>query len=186
MSKKTSTQILTDSLSRQQLLDQLNQTVQSYQDVLNADKFDSTAKTAVSTGVVAIINAMRTAIEAQLLSALSISYTNTTYVQGNYIVGSPTPQFDTIKGIQTYYTRRIALMINDITAEHIEANFVSDGLGQGTNTTTNPPSPNPKPVGNASNAIIAKGSTWQTGESTIITALGTLNTALMAYVPLIN
>lgn len=184
MAKKLATQILKESQERQLILDQLNQTVQTYLDVINGDSFDSTAKTAAQTGCVAVINALRTAVEARLFAALSLSYTNTTYVQGAYMVASPVPQFDSVKAIQTYYSNKIALMIKAITDEHTEANFVNDGLGQGTNVTTNPPSPNPKPQGNAANIVVAKGSTWTTGEATILTALGTLNTALMAYVPL--
>lgn len=184
MSKKLATQILRDSQARQQMLDQLNQTVHIFQDVINGDAFDATAKTAAQTGCVAAINAFRTAIEAQLFSQLSLSYTNTTYVQGTYMVASPVPKFSSVKAIQQYYTRQIALLIKELTDEHTETSFVNDGLGQGTNVTTNPPSPNAKPAGNAANITVAKGSTWTTGETTIITALGVLNTALMAYVPL--
>lgn len=184
MAKKLATQILTDSLNRQLLLDQLNKTVHDFQDSGNGDTFDATAKTAAQTGAVACINNFRTLVEAELFAALSKSYTNTTYVQGAYMVASPVPQFLSIQEIQMYYSNQLALLIKELTDEHTEANFVNDGLGQGVNTTTNPPSPNPKPVGNAANIVVAKGSTWTGGETTIITALGVLRTALTAYVPL--
>jgi hypothetical protein len=184
MAKKLATQILADSLNRQLILDQLNQTVQTYLDVINGDSFDATAKTAVQTGCVTGINNMRTTVEARLFAALSLSYTNTTYVQGAYMVASPVPKFNSIKAIQMYYSTLLAQMISDITLEATEDNFTNDGLGQGTNVTTNPPSPNPKPQGNAANITVAKGATWTTGEDTLITTLGTLKTALTAYVPL--
>lgn len=184
MSKKLATEILRDSQRRQLMLDQLNQTVHIFVDPINGDSFDATAKTAAQTGCVACINNFRGTVEARLFAAISESYTNTTYVQGAYMVAQPVPQFDCVKAIQTYYSNKIALLIKEITDEHTEASFVNDGLGQGTNTTVNPPSPNPHPVGNAANVVVAKGATWTTGETTIITALGVLNTALMAYVPL--
>jgi hypothetical protein len=184
MAKKLATQILKDSQDRQLILDQLNQTVQTYVDVINGDQFDATAKTAAQTGCVAAINLFRTAVEARLFAALSLSYTNTTYVQGAYMVASPVPKFDSIKAIQMYYSNKLALMIAELTLEATEDNFVNDGLGQGTNVTTNPPSPNPIPKGNAANITVAKGATWTTGEDTLITTLGTLKTALTAYVPL--
>lgn len=184
MSKKLATLILKESQSRQLMLDQLNQTVHIFQDVQNGDAFDSTAKTAAQTGCVACINAFRTAVEAQLFAAISESYTNTTYAQGAYMVSQPVPQFLSIQEIQMYYSNKIAMLIKELTDEHTETNFVNDGLGQGTNTVTNPPSPNAKPVGNAANVTVAKGSTWLTGETTIITALGVLRAALTAYVPL--
>jgi hypothetical protein len=184
MAKKLATQILRDSQSRQLMLDQLNKTVQTFQDVINGDAFDATAKTAAQTGCVAAINGFRTAVEARLFAALSLSYTNTTYVQGAYMVALPVPQFNSIKAIQMYYSNKIAELIAEMVLEATEDNFVNDGLGQGTNVTTNPPSPNPKPKGNAANVTVAKGATWTTGEDTIITALGVLKTALTAYVPL--
>lgn len=184
MAKKLATQILRDSRNRQLILDQLDQTVQTFQSTTNNDAFNSTAKTASALNVALIINALRTAVEAQLMTALGKSYTNTTYTAGTYIVASPVPQFLSVKEIQEYYTNKIAIMIKDITDEHVETQFVNDGLGQGTNVTVNPPSPNPHPVGNAANIPVNKGSTWLTGETTILGYLNTLNAAIMAYVPL--
>lgn len=182
MAKKTATTILEESRNRQMMLDELDQNVQLFQDTVSLDAFDGTAKTASALNVALAINAMRD-IEAELMTLLSKSYTNTSYVAGTYM-GGVKHNFNTVKGIQEYYDNKLALLIAELTAEGIETKFVDDGLGQGTNVTTNPPSPNPKPVGNTPGTIYTKSGTWNTRNNTIISVLGTLKTALLAYVPL--
>lgn len=182
MSKKNTTTILNDSRLRQELLDELDNNVQSFQDTTNLDQFDSTAKTASALNVALLINNLRD-IEAELFTLLSKSYTNTTYIAGSYM-GGVKHIFKDVKQIQEYYDVRLAQMIKDIQAEQIETQFIDDGEGQGTNVTTNPPSPNPKPVGNIPNVIYTKSGTWNTRVTSMLTNLATLKTALLAYVPL--
>lgn len=182
MAKKNTTQILIDSMNRQNFLDELDYNVQNFQDTTNNDAFDATAKTASALNVALCINNLRD-IEAQLFGVLGKSYTNTLYVAGSYM-GGPRHIFKSVKQIQEYYDHNIALMIKNIQAEQIETQFIDDGQGQGTNVTTNPPSPNPKPVGNTPNVIYSKTGTWNTRVTSLLTNLTTLKTALLAYVPL--
>lgn len=182
MSKKNTTQILQDSLFRQQLLDELDNNVQNFQDTTNLDAFDATAKTASALNVALLINELRD-IEAELFTLLSKSYTNTLYVAGAYM-GGPKHIFKSVKAIQEYYDVQLARMIADITAENIETQFIDDGEGQGTNVTVNPPNPNPHPKGNTPNVIYTKSATWNTRVASMLTDLATLKTALLAYVPL--
>lgn len=181
MSKKNTTQILQDSLFRQQLLDELDNNVQNFQDTINLDQFDATAKTASALNVALLINELRD-IEAELFTLLSKSYTNTLYVAGTYM-GGPKHIFKSVKAIQEYYDVQLAKMIADITAENIETQFIDDGEGQGTNAVTSP-NPNLRPVGNTPNVIYTKSATWNTRVASMLTDLATLKTALLAYVPL--
>lgn len=178
---KNSTQILIDSRERQKLLDQLAQTVEYFKSTTNGEHFTYAIKASINGEVVDAINNFRTAIEAQLMARCGKSYTNTTYTAFDFIVKVPSPQFNSIKGIQEYYTNKIALLIKEMTLENVDANFVNDGFGQGTNDANTH-----KPVGNPSNTIVAKGATWTNGVSTIITDLGIINAALMGEVPNIS
>ncbi len=176
------TQIMTLSRQRQELLDQLAQTVEFFKDTTNGQDFDYSVKAAINGEVVDTINEFRTSIEAQLFSALSVSYTNTTYTAFDFIVKQPVPQFMHMQEIQTYYSNKLALLIQAMTLENVDTKFIDDGvMGQGTTDASDPNAPHP--VGNTPNNIYNKGATWLTGEDTIVTSLGVINSALMGDVP---
>lgn len=185
--KKRATLILDESRKRQELLDQLIQTVENFKDPDSGDDFDYATKAAIMDEVVDSINNFR-AIEQQLFTMLGKSYTNTTYTAFDYIVKLPVPQFTDMRAIQMYYTNKLALLIAEMTLEEVETQFVDDGLGQGTNVTTNPPSPNPKPKGNDANIVYDKDNdpvtpAWNDAENAILASLATINSTLVGDVP---
>lgn len=176
------TQIMTLSRERQELLDQLAQTVEYFRSTTDNTTFTYAIKAAINGEVVDVINDLRTTVEAQCMSILGVAYTNTTYLPFNFIVKQPTPQFNSIKGIQEYYTNKIALLIQAMTLENVDTKFVDDGImGQGTTDASNPN--DPVPVGNTPNNVYNKGTTWTDGVAEIIVDLGVINAALMGEVP---
>lgn len=179
------TEIMLKSRQRQELLDQLAQTVEYFRSTTDNTTFTYAIKAAINGEVVDVINDFRTLIEAQCMSILGVAYTNTTYTAFNFIVKQPTPQFNSIKGIQEYYTNKLALLIQEMTLENVDTKFIDDGvMGQGTNDASNPN--DPVPVGNTPNNIYSKGATWTNGVAEIIVDLGIINAALMGEVPNIS
>ena len=177
--KKRATLILQESQARQQLLDSLNQTVQNFVDSTGGDRFDYASKAAIMSDVIDCINSFRT-IERTMMVRLSKSYTQTTYTAFDFIVKVPTPQFTDLRAIQSYYTKQIAQMIAEITAEEAETRFIDDGLGQGTSNAEG------QLVGNDANIVYNKDSgntDWNDAENTILGALATINSTLMGDVP---
>jgi hypothetical protein len=180
--KKRALLILEESRQRQELLDQLNQTVQYFKDnsanLTKGDDFDYATRAAIMDEVITCITAFRS-IENQLLSVrLGLSYTNTAYTAFDFIVKVPTPQFIDMRAVQSYYTQKIAELQAAMALEAAEGSFIDDGLGQGTNDATTK-----QPVGNASNIVYTKTATWTTAEDDIITSLGVIQSTLMGDVP---
>lgn len=182
---KNTTTILNDCQSRARILDQLAQTVETFKSTTDGSHFTYAIKASIMGEVVDAINNIRTGIEAQVMSLLGVSYTNTPYVAFYYIVPVPTRQFKSIKEIQIYYSNQIALMIQQMTLDAVDTKFIDDGvMGQGSNSSANPN--DPKPVGNTPNNIYTKTGTWNTANTTIITDLGIINSSLMGEVPNIS
>lgn len=125
---KKSTAILLLSQARQELLDMMNKTVQTFTDI-NNQHFDSNTKNNVMAEVMAAINNCRI-IEAELYDALGISYTRKIYnpaVDG-YMVqqNAPIPQFTQLSACISHYDDAMAQLKADIEAEQLETKFISD------------------------------------------------------------
>lgn len=124
---KKSTAILLTSQARQELLDMMNQTVQSFTDI-ELKSFDSNTKNNVMAEVMAAINNLRI-IEAEVYSALGISYTRKIYNPGvdGYMVSqnTPIPQFTLLEACIKHYDDKMAQLKADIEAEQLETKFIS-------------------------------------------------------------
>ncbi len=123
---KKHTTILLTSQARQEMLDQMNQSIQTVVDIEGAD-FDDNTKNNIMAEVMETINNFRI-IEERIFSLLGISYTRKIYNPGvsGYMMKVPVPQFTTVSAYQMYYTEKLAALTAEIEAEQIETKFVSE------------------------------------------------------------
>ena len=127
---KRHTQILLTLQSRQEMLDQMNQSIQTVVDIDGA-KFDDNTKNNIMAEVMETINNLRI-IEQRLFHHTSAYWVAVSgpakriynpSVDG-YMVKVPTPQFTTISAYQMYYTEKLAALKAEIQAEQLETKFI--------------------------------------------------------------